>query len=115
VLGDISAFDRPVQFDVYASTERIYVFLDGRPGGCAVLPPGRMPAGPVNVLFGYVGYHIDIDPPVVEDTGAQQYWHRWSRTHLERRMDDLGVELNAAKPAWNESLMPCGTRWYVDP
>jgi hypothetical protein len=115
VLGDISAFDRPVQFDVYASTERIYVFLDGRPGGCAVLPEGRMPAGRVNVLFGYVGYHIEIDPPVVDDTGTQQYWHRWSQTHLERRMDDLGVDLNAAKPAWDESILPCGTRWYVDP
>jgi len=115
VLGDLAAFDRPVRFDVYASTERVYVFVEGKRAGCAVLPPGRMPAAPVNVAFGYAGYHIEIDPPAVEDTGPQQYWHRWSLTHLERHMDDLGIEQDAALPAWDESVQPCGTRWYADP
>ncbi|HEY6877390.1 MAG TPA: hypothetical protein VI299_05195, partial [Polyangiales bacterium] len=43
VLGDLSGFDRPVQFDAYVSTERIYVYVDNKPAGCAVLPAGRMP------------------------------------------------------------------------
>ncbi len=115
VLGDIASFDHLVQFDVYASTERVYVYLDGKQAGCAVLPAGRMPSAPVNVAFGYVGYHIEIDPEVVDDTGTQQYWHRYSLTHLERHMDELGVEENAALPAWDESIHPCGSRWYSDP
>jgi hypothetical protein len=49
VQGAVAGFDRPVQWDVYASTSRVYVFMDGKPSGCAVLPAGRMPAGPVTV------------------------------------------------------------------
>jgi hypothetical protein len=27
-------------------------------------------------------------------------------------MDDFGIELSAAQPAWDETVMPCGTKWY---
>ena len=37
-----------------------------------------------------------------------------SATHLERHMDDLGVELNTSLPAWDEARMPCGAKWYIE-
>jgi hypothetical protein len=112
VLGDVAGWDRPVQFDVYASTDRVYVYVDGRPGGCAVLPAGRMPAAPVTVLFGSVGYHMDIDESVTPENSPQQYLRTYSMNHIDRHMDDFGIELSAPVPAWDESTLPCGTKWY---
>lgn len=112
VVGDLAGYDRPVQFDVYASTERVYVFLDDKPAGCAVLPAGRMPAGPVTVAFRAVLYHSGIDESVVPDTSPQQYLHRYSTSHFDRHMDDLGIELSVPAPAWDETRLPCGDRWY---
>jgi hypothetical protein len=31
VQGDMAGYDRPVQWDVYTSTTRVYVFMDGKP------------------------------------------------------------------------------------
>ncbi|HEY3494045.1 MAG TPA: hypothetical protein VGK73_05135 [Polyangiaceae bacterium] len=112
VLGEISGHDRPVQFDVYASTERVYVFLDEKPAGCAVLPPGRMPAGPVTVVFGAVGYHLGIDEGVVPENSPHDYLRSYSLTHDDHTFDDLGISNAVAAPAWDESRLPCGTRWY---
>jgi hypothetical protein len=111
VLGEIAGHDRMVQFDVYASTERVYVLVEGKPAGCAVLPAGRMPAGPVTVAFRAVGYHMGIDEPIDDKTGLQ-YLHRFSLQHTQRHLDDLGIEYAVPAPAWNESVLPCGTRWY---
>lgn len=111
VLGEVAGYDRPVQFDVYASTERVYVFVDERPAGCAILPPGRMPAGPVTVAYRAVGYHLAIDDPTDPKTG-QQYLRRYSLMHSHRHMDDFGIDKNVPPPPWNETLFPCGTRWY---
>ena len=66
VLGDVAGHDRPVLFDVYASTSRVYVFVDDKPAGCAELPSGQMPTGPVTVVFGGVIYHGAIDEGVAE-------------------------------------------------
>jgi hypothetical protein len=112
VLGDIAGWDRPVQFDVYASTQRIYVFVDGQPGGCAELPAGRMPAGPVTVLFGSVGYHMDIDESVAPANSPHVYLRTRSLNHVDRHMDDFGIELSVPAPAWDNARLPCGTRWY---
>ncbi|HVU04174.1 MAG TPA: hypothetical protein VHE30_20595 [Polyangiaceae bacterium] len=112
VVGDVAGFDRPVQFDVYASTDRVYVLLDEKPAGCAVLPAGRMPAGDVNVAFRSVLYHSGIDESVVPDDSGHQYLHRYSLSHFDRHMDDFGIEYTAAAPPWDESRLPCGTRWY---
>jgi hypothetical protein len=112
VLGDMTGWDRPVQFDVYASTDRVYSFIDGKPGGCAVLPAGRMPAGPVTVLFGSVGYHMDIDESVIPMTSGQGYLRTYSQNHIDRHMDDFSIQLSAPLPQWDETRLPCGTRWY---
>jgi hypothetical protein len=112
LLGDVTGFDRPVQLDVYASTERVYVFMDDKPAGCAVLPAGKMPAGPVNVAFRGVLYHSGIDESVVPEDSGHQYLRRYSLSHFDRHMDDFGIEQNVPAPAWDESRLPCGTRWY---
>ena len=112
VLGSKAGFDRPVQLDVYASTERVYVFVDGEPAACAVLPEGRMPAGEVNVAFRGVLYHSGIDESVVPEDSGHQYLQRYSLSHFDRHMDDLGIDLEVDEPAWDEQRMPCATRWY---
>jgi hypothetical protein len=112
VLGELAGYDRPVRFDVYASTERVYVFLDDQPAGCAVLPPGGMPAGQVTVAFRGVLYHSGIDESVTPKDSGQQYLQRFSLSHFDRHMDDFGIDRNVPAPNWDEGVMPCGTRWY---
>jgi hypothetical protein len=113
IMGNYAGMDRPVKFDVYASTERVYVFVEDRPAGCAVLPAGRMPAGDVTVVFGAAGYHIEIDEHVEHEGGEHEYWHRYSVGHVERRFDDLGVRSKTSLPMpWDESVLPCGDRFY---
>ncbi|HEY6878493.1 MAG TPA: hypothetical protein VI299_10770 [Polyangiales bacterium] len=112
VLGELAGFDRPVQFDVYASTERVYVYVDDKPFGCAVLPAGRMPEGDVTVSYRAVLYHSDIDESVVPATSGHQYLRRYSLMHMDRTLDDLGIDQNVPAPMWDESLLPCGTRLY---
>jgi len=112
VLGELGGFDRPVQFDVFASTERVYVMLDGKPAGCAVLPEGRMPAGNVTVAFRAVIYHSGIDEGVVPEDTGHQYLKRFSLSHTDRKLDDLGVDLAVPAPEWDEVALPCGDRWY---
>jgi hypothetical protein len=112
VLGERAGYDRPVQIDVYSSTERVYVFLDGEPAGCAVLPAGRMPAGDVTVAFRAVGYHLDIDESVTPENTGHLYERTYSQTFTHRRMDDFGIDNATPPPAWDETRMPCGDRWY---
>jgi hypothetical protein len=112
VMGEVAGFDRPVQFDVYASTSKVYVFVDEKPAGCAVLPEGRMPEGDITVAFRAVIYHSGIDEGVVPENSPHQFLRRYSLSHSDRKMDDFGIELEAAEPAWDESVLPCGTRWY---
>jgi hypothetical protein len=112
VQGDVAGYDRPVQWDVYTTTSRVYVFMDGKPSACAVLPAGRMPAGPVTVAYRAVIYHCGIDETVTPVDTGHQYEHNYSQCHSDRHMDDFGIELAVPAPAWDETLLPCGTKWY---
>jgi hypothetical protein len=112
VQGDLAGFDRPVQWDVYASTSRVYVFMDGKPSACAVLPDGRMPAGAVTVAYRAVIYHCGIDESITPASTGHLYEQTYSLCHSDRHMDDMGIELSAPAPVWDESVLPCGTKWY---
>ncbi|HEY2731958.1 MAG TPA: hypothetical protein VGK52_18580 [Polyangia bacterium] len=112
VQGDVAGYDRPVQWDVYTTTSRVYVFMDGKPSACAVLPAGRMPAGPVTVAYRAVIYHCGIDETVTPVDTGHQYEHNYSQCHSDRHMDDFGIELAVPAPTWDETLLPCGTKWY---
>jgi hypothetical protein len=111
VQGAMAGYDRPVKWDVYASTSRVYVFMDDKPAACAVLPQGRMPVGPVTVAYRAVLYHCGIDEASDPKSG-HQYEHNYSLCHSDHHMDDFGIELSAPEPAWDESVLPCGTKWY---
>jgi hypothetical protein len=112
VQGDLAGYDRLVTWDVYASTTRVYVFMDGKPAACAVLPAGKMPAGPVTVAYRAVIYHCGIDETVTPANTGHQYERQHSLCHSDRRMDDFGIDLAVPAPAWDESVLPCGTKWY---
>ncbi len=112
VIGELAGLDRPVKIDVYASTSRVYVYVEDKPAGCAVIPSGQLQAGPRNVVFGTSGYHIDIDESVVPDNSPHAYWRRYHTNHVERLFDDLGISRGESRPAWDEARMPCGTHWY---
>jgi hypothetical protein len=95
--------DRRARIDAYASTRRAYIFLDGQPYGCANLPNGVMPAGPVTVTFGDVLYHSGIDVPDPP--------FGFHRAHLfvetRRHFDEIGFQGGVAAPIWDETLIPC--------
>jgi len=112
VLGEMAGHDRPVRFDVYVSTSRVYVTLDGKPAGCAVLPEGQGIEGPVTPIFGAVIYHGGIDEAVTEESSPHQYLRSYSLVHYDRKIDDLGIDLETEAPPWDESVLPCGTDWY---
>jgi hypothetical protein len=29
-------------------------------------------------------------------------------------MDDFGIDLATPAPVWDETVLPCGTKWYGD-
>jgi hypothetical protein len=96
--------DRPTTIEAYLSGKRAYLFLDGKPFGCANVPgsDGAMPpSGPVTVTFADVLYHSGVD----------DYTMGHHRTHLQienmRRYDNLGFKSGVAAPAWDESKYPC--------
>lgn len=111
VLGEYVGMDRLVKFDVYASTKDVYVYIEGKPAGCAVLPEGRFPASDVNINYGIAAYHIDVDEYVTRENPRDEYWSRTSIIHTDRKLDDLGVKSGVALPAWDARLK-CGTKWY---
>jgi hypothetical protein len=112
VQGDLAGYDRPVKWDVYTSTNRVYVFMDGKPSACAVLPAGRMPAGAVTVAYRAVLYHCGIDETVTPADTGHRFEREYSICHSDRHMDDFGIDLATDAPAWDESVLPCGTLWY---
>lgn len=115
LLGELSGFDRKVRFDVYASTERVYVFVEERPAGCAQLPEDRMAPGAVSVSFGSVLYHSGIDEMVVGSGAPHEFLDRHGLTQTLRRFDNLAVSGGRTLPAWNHTVFPCAAsdRWKL--
>jgi hypothetical protein len=111
VVTDRVGFDRPVQLDVYASTERVYLFMDDRPIGCAVLPEGEMPEGDVTVAFGAMVDEADKDELIRGEPG-RVFERDYSLFHSDRRMDDFGIDVGVAAPSWDEATLPCASRWF---
>jgi hypothetical protein len=103
-VGEHSGLDRATTWEVYASTKRVYLFLDGKAHGCADLPSGGGPAaGPVSVTFGHVLYHSAVDSMV----GLSDFVMKHGQTESHRHFDNLGFKSGVAAPDWNEQLFPC--------
>jgi len=111
VLGELVGMDRLVKFDVYASTEKVYVYIEDKPAGCAVLPAGRYPAGDVTINYGIAAYHIDADEYVTRENPRDEYWSRTSVIHTDRKLDDLNIKSGVSLPPW-DSRLKCGDKWY---
>ncbi len=100
-VGEHTSVDHRVLFDVYASTQRVYLFLDGQPYACANLPASGAPAaGPVTVTWGDVLYHSAVDQTFAFHANQMQIDTR-------RHFDNLGFSSGVAAPDWDETRLPC--------
>lgn len=102
-VGERTGIDRDTQWEVYASTKRLYFFLDGAPYGCVDFPDQGPPSGAVNVFFGNVLYHSGVDDMSLIDTFLSK--HGQEETH--RHYDNLAFKNGVAAPVWNEQILPC--------
>jgi hypothetical protein len=98
-VGEHASADHRIVFDAYASTARVYLFLDGKPYACADLPSGA-PSGPVTVTWGDVLYHSAVDRLFAYHAAHMQYDTR-------RHFDNLGFSSGVPAPGWDESRIPC--------
>lgn len=101
-VAEHSGLDRATQWEVFASSQRVYLFLDGAPYGCADLPAGA-PTGSVSVTFGYVLAHSSAD----DMTGLSDFLRMHGQLESHRHFDNLGFKSGVAAPPWDEGLLPC--------
>jgi hypothetical protein len=99
-VGEHSSVDHRVLFDVFASTQRLYVFLDGQPYGCADMPSVGVPNGPVTVTWGDALYHSSVDITFAYHADHMQIEQR-------RHFDNLGFSSGVPAPSWDEARLPC--------
>jgi len=103
-LGEHASVDHRVLWDIYTSTRRAYLFLEGQPYGCANLPAGQVPpAGPVSVTWGDVLYHSQADHNFAYHANHMQIDTR-------RHFDNIGFSSGVPAPAWDENKFPCASK-----
>jgi hypothetical protein len=93
--------DQSVLFEVYASTERVYLFLDSEPYSCMDLPADGVPSGPVNLAFGDVLYHSSAE------TQHSEFLFTKDNGLSMRHFANLGFKSGVEAPAWDETRLPC--------
>jgi hypothetical protein len=99
-FGEHAGADHPVLFDIFTSTSRSYLFLDGQPYGCADLPDGAAPTGAVTVTWGDALYHSAVDHTYAYHAAHMQVEQR-------RHFDNLGFSSGVDAPTWDETRLPC--------
>ncbi|MBK8720294.1 MAG: hypothetical protein IPN32_37160 [Deltaproteobacteria bacterium] len=116
--GERTGSDNAVTIDVYLSSTRLYLLLDGQQYACTDLPATSFedgatyapPVGEVTVTWGDVLYHSGVDFAAGGGAIAGNTY-LFHRTHLQkttrRHFDNLGFSSGVAAPAWNEALTPC--------
>lgn len=104
-VGEHLGLDRATRMEVYASTERVYLYLDGEPFGCVNLPNDGVPNGAASVTYGDVLYHSGVD-------GLYAYSERAFRTDTQRHYDNLGFRSGVEEPEWDENRLPCVSRMF---
>jgi hypothetical protein len=102
-----SGLDQSVRFEIYASTRRVYMFLDGHPYSCMEMPSAGVPVGPVNIAFGDVLYH----------SGAEDTHSDFVRTTDKgvsiRHFANLGFRSGVPEPGWDHERLPCQPASYL--
>ena len=105
--GEISGAPYELKrLDLYVSTARAYVFLEGQPYACANLPTAPA-AGPVTVTFGDTLYHSMIDEPVVQPPYGYTFLLDHQLRQTSRHYDNLGFDSGVAAPSWDAARFPC--------
>lgn len=99
-VGEHASVDHRILFDVFTSTRRAYLFLDGKPYACANLPAVGVPSGPVTVTYGDVLYHSAVDHTFAFHKAHMQVEQR-------RHFDNLGFSSGVPAPSWDEKRLPC--------
>jgi len=99
-FGEFASLDHRVKYDVYASSKRVYLFLDQHPYACADLPAVGAPTGPVTVTWGDALYHSSVDHTYAFHAAHMQIDTR-------RHFDNLGFSSGVDAPGWDESRLPC--------
>jgi hypothetical protein len=99
-FGEHASVDHRVLYDVFTSTERIYMFMDGKPYACALLPGNVMSPGPVTVTWGDVLYHSGVDHTYAFHTEHMLVEQR-------RHFDNLGFSSGVPAPMWDNNRFPC--------
>ena len=117
-----AGMDRMTKFDLFVSTQRLYLFMDGAPAGCTQYPSGwNMAPGNVSVTFGDVLYHELAPDAVCSSARLFQFGNGHQCTETSRHFDDLGFKAGVPAPAaapaavvsgaaftWDETKLPCG-------
>jgi hypothetical protein len=102
-INGLTGVDRTIFFDVFASTAKVYLFMNGLPYACVELPANVFPAGPVTVTFGDVLFVSGNDLAVG--------WYPFHAAHLPnvttRHFSNLSFDDGAAAPIWDDARIPC--------
>jgi hypothetical protein len=99
-VGESASVDHRVRFDVFVSSARAYLFLEGKPYGCADLPTSSVPTGEVSVTWGDILYHSSVD-------GTFAFHRDHMQIDQRRIYDNLGFSSGVAAPAWDHARLPC--------
>jgi hypothetical protein len=102
-LNAVMGADRVVRFDVFASTDRVYLFADRLPYGCVDLPPGVVAPGPMSLTFGDVLFVSGSDADAPWYTFLQERMPNVTSHHFSEMSLSSGVDA----PSWNEARHPC--------
>ena len=103
-----SSMDRLTKFDVFLSSARLYVFMDGEPAGCTLLPSDVKLGGPVTYTVGDVLYHEGApDELVCAQTRPYSFMHAHQCNETKRHFDDLAFKSGTPPPAWDDKKFPC--------
>jgi hypothetical protein len=101
-VGERAGWDSDTHFEVWVSSKRAYLYLDGDPYGCVDLPSGAPSAGDVTVTFGDTLYHSGVDA---------LDWFSYMKSNFQydtrRHFDNLGFKSGVPAPTWDESRLPC--------
>jgi hypothetical protein len=108
-MNGLEGVDRTVLFDVYASTGRVYVSLNGLPYACVDLPTGRLMQGTATVTFADVLLVSSQDFQTGQGTIAPWFpFHVADMFNLtSRHFSNLAFSSQVSAPAWDETVLPC--------
>jgi hypothetical protein len=109
-----AGMDRMTTFDVFVSSQTLYVFMDGAPAGCTSFPSAFALQGNVSVTFGDVLYHETADDWATNPR-LMSFVQKHQLKETSRHFDDLAFKSGVTRSSdpllstWDTTRLPCGT------